>query len=63
MKLAGIPERIELKPENDDENAAFQRILDATRPWRADRLMAWWGDSDEFGQALIISAPRGGDAP
>lgn len=56
MKLAGVPERIEIKPENDDERAAFQRIIDGTKPWDLHSLMAWWGDSDEFtGGALIIS--------
>ncbi len=55
MKLGGVPERIEIKPETDDEKAAFQKILDRSKVARDDHLLIYWGDSEEFGGALIIN--------
>ncbi len=52
MKLGGVPQRIELKPETDEEKASLQRMVDGDG-------LAFWGDSDEFrGGAFIINTSK-----
>ncbi len=49
MHIGGSANRIELKPETDEEKAALQRYLDGDG-------IVFWGDSDEFrGGAFVIS--------
>lgn len=49
MKIGGVAERIELKPETDDERASLQRLL------HGDSI-TFWGDSDSFeGGAFVIN--------
>ena len=48
MKLGGQADRIELKPETDEEKASVQRILDGD-------AAIFWGDSEFKGGALILN--------
>lgn len=49
MKVAGPPNRIELKPENDAERDALQKLADGT-------AVVYYGDSDHFaGGAVIVN--------
>jgi len=49
MHVGGSANRIELKPETDEEKAALRRYLDGDG-------IVFWGDSDEFrGGAFILS--------
>ena len=52
MKLGGQADRIELKPETDEEKAAVQRILDGD-------AVIFWGDSEFKGGALVLNSAKG----
>lgn len=58
MRLGGQADRIELKPETDEEKAAVQRIIDGD-------VVIFWGDSEFEGGALILNNAKaesvGGD--
>ncbi len=47
MQVGGIAERIELKPETDEEKASLQKALDG-------KGMLYWGDSDSFERGAFI---------
>jgi hypothetical protein len=49
MKLVGLPERIELKPETEEEKSACRRIINGD-------AVLYWGDSEFTGGALIINS-------
>ena len=51
MKIGGQPDRLELKPETDEEKAAAQRIIDG-------QANIYWGDSEFKGGALIFNTAR-----
>ncbi len=60
MKLGGDALRIELAPETDEDKAALEGILARERVIRQvlneSQPLVYWGDSDEFGGALIINS-------
>ena len=57
MQLGGIADRIELKPETDEEKASIQRMLGGDG-------VVYWGDSDKFaGGAFIINTAPPTDFP
>ncbi len=62
MKLGGDALRIELVPETDEDKAALEGILARERVIRQvlneSQPLIYWGDSDEFGGALIINSHR-----
>ncbi len=62
MKLGGDALRIELAPETDEDNAALKGILAREQLIRQvfneSHPLIYWGDSDEFGGALIINSHR-----
>ena len=59
MQVSGIVERIEIKPETEEEKAHLQSLLDEqrlmTKPWNP---LLYWGDSEAFGGAFIINSIR-----
>lgn len=53
MKISGIGQRIEFKPDNDDEKALLQEALDRQHE---HGVLLFWGDSDAFsGGAFVVS--------
>ena len=62
MKLGGDADRIELAPETDADKAALEGVLARERVIRQvlneSHPFIYWGDSDEFGGALIINSHR-----
>ncbi len=62
MKLGGDALRIELAPETDEDRAALEIILARERVIRQvlndSQPLVYWGDSDEFGGALIINSHK-----
>ncbi|MDZ4249533.1 MAG: hypothetical protein U0990_05525 [Candidatus Nanopelagicales bacterium] len=59
MQIAGSVQRIEIKPETDEEKAHLQRLVgwEWARDQRTGPLM-FWGDSDTFGGAFVIISPN-----
>ncbi|KKN82254.1 hypothetical protein LCGC14_0310670 [marine sediment metagenome] len=54
MKLAGVPERIELHPETDEEKEHLSRIVQGN-------AVVFWGDSEDIdkkGTVFVMNSAR-----